>query len=343
MQTAATIGLDIAKNVFQVHGIAVDGQVVFRQQIKRNRVLKFFEKLDPCIVGIEACATSHHWAREIGALGHTVKLMPPKYVKAYVKRQKNDAADAEAICEAVQRPSMRFVPVKSPDDQAGLVLHRTRHLFVRHMTAVVNALRAHMAEFGIVAAKGREGVAELVAIIKDLKNGRLPEPARACLYALAIQLEALSQQIAILDKRLNGWCRTNETCRRLEVMPGVGPALATALVASIPDPQAFRSGRDFAAWIGLVPKQNSSGGKERLGSITKEGDRYLRSLFCAGALAVIRYAQKHGTNHRPWLASLLARRPTKVAAIALANKLARMAWAIMAKGESYREPVALAR
>jgi transposase len=343
MQTAATIGLDIAKNVFQVHGIASDGRVVFRQQVKRNRVLKFFEKLEPCVVGIEACATSHHWAREIGALGHTVKLMPPKYVKAYVKRQKNDAADAEAICEAVQRPSMRFVPIKSPDDQAGLVLHRTRHLFVRQLTAVVNALRAHMAEFGIVAAKGREGVAELVAIIKDLKNNRLPEPARACLYALAIQLDALSQQIAILDKRLNGWCRTNETCRRLDVMPGVGPALATALVASIPDPLAFRCGRDFAAWIGLVPKQNSSGGKERLGSITKEGDRYLRSLFCAGALAVIRYAQKHGTSHRPWLTSLLARRPAKVAAIALANKLARMAWAIMAKGEDYREPVALAR
>lgn len=343
MQTAATIGLDIAKNVFQVHSIASDGRVVFRQQIKRNRVLKFFGKLEPCVVGIEACATSHHWAREIGALGHTVKLMPPKYVKAYVKRQKNNAADAEAICEAVQRPSMRFVPVKTPDDQAGLVLHRTRHLFVRHLTAVVNALRAHMAEFGIVAAKGREGVAELVAIIKDLKSDRLPEPARACLYALSIQLDALSQQIAILDKRLNGWSRTNETCRRLDVMPGVGPALATALVASIPDPHAFRSGRDFAAWIGLVPKQNSSGGKERLGSITKEGDRYLRSLFCAGALAVIRYAQKHGTNHRPWLTSLLARRPAKVAAIALANKLARMAWAIMAKGEAYREPAALAR
>lgn len=343
MQTASTIGLDIAKNVFQVHGIAIDGRVVVRQQVKRGRVLKFFEKLEPCVVGIEACATSHHWAREIGAVGHTVKLMPPKYVKAYVKRQKNDAADAEAICEAVQRPSMRFVPVKSPEDQAGLVLHRTRHLFVRHLTAVVNALRAHMAEFGIVAAKGREGVAELVAIIKDLKNNRLPEPARACLYALAIQLDALSQQIAILDKRLNGWSRTNETCRRLDVMPGVGPALATALVASVADPKAFRSGRDFAAWIGLVPKQNSSGGKERLGSITKEGDRYLRSLFCAGALAVIRYAQKHGTNHRPWLTSLLARRPAKVAAIALANKLARMAWAIMAKGEAYREPAALAR
>ena len=343
MDTPATIGLDIAKNVFQVHGIAADGRIVFRQQVKRVRVLTFFKKLKSCVVGIEACATSHHWAREIGALGHNVKLMPPKYVKAYVKRQKNDAADAEAICEAVQRPSMRFVPVKSPDEQAGMVLHRTRHLFVRQLTAVVNATRAHMAEFGIVAPKGREGVAELIAVIKDLKDDRLPALARTCLYALAIQLDALSQQIAILDKRLTGWNRTNETCRRLDAIPGVGPALATALVASVADPKAFKSGRDFSAWVGLVPKQKSSGGKEKLGSITKAGDRYLRSLFCAGALAVIRYAQKQGTKHRPWLTSLLERRPAKVAAIALANKLARMAWAVMANGETYREPIALAR
>jgi transposase len=273
MQTAATIGLDIAKNVFQVHGITPEGRIVFRQQLKRGRVLAFFKKLKPCLVGIEACATSHHWAREISAPGHTVKLMPPAHVKACVKRQKNDAADAEAICEAVQRPTMRFVPIKSPDEQAGMVLHRTRHLFVRHLTAVVNATRAHMAEFGIVAAKGREGVAELVAVIKDLRDDRLPTLARTCLYALAIQLEALSQQIAILDKRLTGWSRTNETCRRLDAMPGVGPALATALVASVADPKAFKSGRDFSAWVGLVPKQRPSGGKEKLGSITKAGDR----------------------------------------------------------------------
>lgn len=343
LATVTTVGLDIAKTVFQVHGVDAEGQVVVRQQLKRKQVLAFFRKLPPCVIGIEACATSHHWAREISALGHEVKLIPPAYVKPFVKRQKNDAADAEAICEAIQRPSMRFVPIKSPTDQAGMVLHRTRQLFVRQLTAVVNSIRAHMAEFGIIAPKGRNGVAELVAVINDEKDHRLPAMVRTCLFALSIQLEALSRQIAILDKRLLGWSRTNETCRRLDAIPGVGPALATALVASVGDPRAFRSGRDFSAWVGLVPKQRSSGGKEKLGNITKAGDRYLRSLFCAGALAVIRYAQRRGTGHRPWLTKLLERRPAKVAAIALANKLARMAWALMARGEAYREPVALAR
>lgn len=285
---AATIGLDIAKSVFQVHGTDADGNVVVRQQLKRHRVIAFFQNLSPCLVGIEACASSHHWARELTALGHEVKLMPPAYVKPYVKRQKNDAADAEAICEAVQRPSMRFVPIKAPEQQAGLVLHRTRHLLVRQMTAVINALRAHMAEFGIVAPQGRKGVEELVAVINDEKDERIPSLVRSCLFALAIQLDLLNRQIRILDKRLVGWHRNNETCRRLDAIPGVGPALATALVASVPDPKTFKSGRDFSAWVGLVPKQNSSGGKEKLGSITKQGDRYLRSLFCAGALAVVR-------------------------------------------------------
>jgi transposase len=343
MKTVTTIGLDIAKSVFQVHGIDAEGKVVLRQQLKRRRVLVFFAKLDPCVVGIEACASSHHWAREIRGLGHEVRLMPPAYVKPFVKRQKNDTADAEAICEAVQRPNMRFVPIKSPEQQAGLVLHRTRHLFVRQLTAVSNAIRAHLAEFGIVALVGRRGMDELVAVINDHNDDRIPTLARACLTALCIQLEALKEQIRILDRVLTLWHRSSETCRRLDAIPGVGPVLATALVASVADPKAFRSGRDFSAWVGLVPKQNSSGGKEKLGAITKAGDRYLRSLFCAGALAVIRYAQRHGTQHRPWLTTLLARRPTKVAAIALANKLARMAWAMMAKGERYREPVALAK
>lgn len=343
MQAITTIGLDIAKSVFQVHGIDAEGQVVVRQQLRRSRVLGFFRKLSPCLVGIEACASSHHWSRELQALGHTVRLMPPAYVKPYLKRQKNDAADAEAICEAVQRPSMRFVPTKTPDQQACLMLHRTRHLFIRQQTALINAIRAHFAEFGIVAAVGRNGIKELLDVVAGPDDGRLPMIARQCLKALGDQLQGLKAQILKFDQWINAWHRSNETSRRLDDLPGVGPALATALVASVPDPKAFRSGRDFSAWIGLVPKQNSSGGKERLGNITKQGDRYLRSLFCAGALAVIRYAKIHGTKYRPWLAKLLERRPTKVAAIALANKIARMAWAMMAKGESYREPVALAR
>jgi transposase len=343
MQAVTTIGFDIAKSVFQVHGIDAEGRGVIRQRLRRSRVLGFFKKLSPCVVGIEACASSHHWSRQLQALGHAVRLMPSAYVKPYLKRQKNDAADAEAICEAVQRPSMRFVPTKTPDQQACLMLHRTRHLFIRQQTALINAIRAHLAEFGIVAPVGRNGVEELLDVVADPDDGRVPEIARECLEALGSQLRRLKRQILTFDQRINAWHRSSETSRRLDELPGVGPALATALVASIPDPRAFRSGRDFSAWVGLVPKQNSSGGRERLGNITKQGDRYLRSLFCAGALAVIRYAKIHGTKHRPWLAKLLERRPTKVAAIALANKIARMAWAMMAKGERYREPVALAR
>jgi len=269
-------------------------------------------------------------------------LMPPAYVKPYVKRQKNDTTDAEAICEAVTRPNMRFVPTKTVDQQGCLMLHCARHLFIRQQTAVINSIRAYLAEFGIVAAVGRRGVEQLLEVVADAADRRLPDVARVCLAALGSQLRRLKAQILEFDRRIMVWHRSNATSKRLDAIPGVGPALATALVASIADPKAFRSGRDFSAWVGLVPKQNSSGGKDKLGSISKQGDRYLRSLFTVGALAVIRYAKIHGTGHRPWLTALLARRPTKVAAIALANKLARMAWAMMARNERYREPVALA-
>jgi transposase len=342
MQAITTIGLDIAKSVFQVHCVDAAGNVVLRRRLKRRYVLAFFQKLSPCLVGIEACASSHHWSRELQALGHRVRLMPPAYVKPYVKRQKNDATDAEAICEAVSRPNMRFVETKTAEQQSCLMLHRTRHLFIRQQTAVINSIRAHLAEFGIVAPVGRHGVEQLLSIVADANDKRLPEAARTCVAALGAHLQMLKAQILQFDRLITAWHRSSEVSKRLDAIPGVGPALATALVVSVPDPKAFRSGRDFSAWIGLVPKQNSSGGKDKLGNISKRGDRYLRSLFTTGALAVIRYAKIHGTTHRPWLTALLARRPTKVAAIALANKLARMAWAMMARGEQYREPAALA-
>jgi transposase len=342
MQTVSTIGLDIAKSVFQVHGVDAGGQVVIRRQLKRRYVLAFFQKLSPCLIGIEACASSHHWSRELQTLGHTVRLMPPAYVKPYVKRQKNDATDAEAICEAVARANMRFVPTKTPEQQSGLVLHRTRHLFIRQQTSVINSIRAHLAEFGIVAPVGRKGVEELLHVVADPADNRVPAMARVCLAALGAQLHKFKEQILEFDRLITAWHRSNDMSMRLDDCPGVGPVLATAVVATVADPKAFRSGRNFSAWIGLVPKQHSSGGKNRLGSISKQGDRYLRGLFVAGALAVIRYAKIHGTKHRPWLTALLVRRPTKVAAIALANKIARMVWAMMAKGERYKEPVALA-
>src|SRR3984957_17779074 len=290
MQRVTTIGLDIAKSVFQVHGVDAIGNVVIRRQLKRRYVLAFFQKLAACVVGIEACATSHHWSRELQALGHTVRLMPPVYVKPYVKRQKNDAADAEAICEAVTRANMRFVGTKTPEQQSCLMLHRTRHLLSRQQTAVINAIRAHLAEFGVVASVGRRGVDELLDVVADSSDERVPEVARACVSALGAQLRMLKAQILEFDRQIMAWHRSDEASKRLDEIPGVGPALATALVASVADPKVFRSGRNFSAWIGLVPKQHSSGGKDRLGSISKQGDRFLRSLFTAGARGGLPFA-----------------------------------------------------
>src|SRR3989475_11110978 len=250
MQAVTTIGLDIAKSVFQIHGVDAAGNVIVRRRLKRRYVLPFFQKLPPCLVGIEACASSHHWSRELQALGHTVRLMPPAYVKPYIKRQKNDAADAEAICEAVTRPNMRFVATKTPEQQSCLMLHRTRHLFIRQQTSVINAIRAHLAEFGIVAPVGRHGVDQLLGIVADASDKRLPELARACVAALGAQLRTLKAQILNFDRQIMAWHRSSEASKRLDEIPGVGPALATALVASVADAKAFRSGRNFSAWIG---------------------------------------------------------------------------------------------
>ena len=343
MKEVTTIGLDLAKNVFQVHGVDGSGKVMLRRQLRRSQVLAFFKKLPPCLVGMEACATSHYWAREISKLGHEVRMMPDKYVKAYVKRNKNDAADAEAICEAVTRPTMRFVEIKTPEQQSVLMLHRTRQMFVRQRIMLVNALRAHLAEIGIVAGVGRNGLEKLLEVIADEQDERVLPEARDCLLGLRDQLALVKQQILEADRRILAWHRASEVSRRLGDIPGIGPLIATALVASIPEPHAFRSGRDLSAWIGLVPKQHSTGGKERLGKISgkisKAGNRYLRSLLVVGALSVIRRAKETGSTRRAWLVALMARRSTKVAAIALANKIARIAWAIMVRGTRYTEPI----
>jgi transposase len=333
-----TIGLDLGKSVFQVHGVDAAGKPILARQLRRGQVVAFFEKLPPCLIGMEACATAHHWARELAKLGHTVRLMPASYVKAYVKRSKNDAADATAICEAVTRPSMRFVPVKTIDQQGALMPHRARDLLIRQRTQLINALRGHLAEIGLVAATGVDGVKALVAIVTDTAAARqLPEPMSQALQAIVAQLATLQEVIRQLERTIHAQHRASERSRRLETIPGIGVIGATAITATVTDPQAFKSGRELAAWIGLVPRQHSTGGKERLGGISKQGDRYLRRLLIIGATAVIRHARAHPHKH-PWLTALLARKPAKVVAVALANKTARIAWAILAKGGTYRAP-----
>jgi transposase len=332
-----TIGLDIAKNVFQVHGIDVDEKVVVRKQLRRGQVIRFFQALSPCLVGLEACGTAHHWARELTKLGHEVRLMPARDVKAYVKRNKNDAADAAAICEAVRRPTMRFVPVKSAQQQAQLMQHRARDVVMRQRTQLINAIRAHMAELGIAAAQGSAGIKELLAIIADDADARLPVEARASLMVLAAQLATMQTTIGLLEKQIVARHRSNQDSKRLQTIPGVGIIGATAIAATVTDPAAFRSGRDFAAWVGLVPRQDSTGGKPRLGPISKQGDRYLRRILVLGAVSILRRAKLNPQSY-PWVTRLLARRPFKVVAIALANKMARIAWALLAKGETYRRP-----
>ncbi len=334
MQVTA-IGLDLAKHWFQVHGVDANGQTIVRRKLRRSEVLAFFQSLPHCLIGMEACATAHHWSRELTALEHTVKLMPPTYVKAYVKRNKNDAADAEAICEAVARPSMRFVPIKDADQQSVLMLHRARSLLVRQRTMLVNALRAHMAEFGIIAPQGLRNVEMLTETVAH-EQERLPELARSILQLIVDQLNDTMTRVREIEVRLTRWHRQSKCSQLLATVPGVGIMGASAIAATVTDPSLFRSGREFAAWLGMTPRQNSSGGKERLGRTSKRGDKYIRSLLIAGAVAVLRHARNRPTRDGEWVRALLARKPTKLAAVALANKTARIVWAVMMRGDGYR-------
>jgi len=333
------VGLDIAKQVFQVHASDTRGRPVAQVRLRRAQVLDYFRSLPPSLVGMEACATAHHWARELMALGHDVRLMPPGYVKPYVKRNKTDAADAEAIAEAVTRPTMRFVPVKSAESQAMLMLHRTRELLVRQRTMLATALRAHLAEFGIVAPQGIHRVEKLAMHVHD---PAVPLLAREALMLIVNELASIWQRIDALEAKLVALHRTNEVSRRLASIPGVGPITAMAIANTITDASAFRSGREFAAWLGLTPKSHSSGGKERLGRITKRGDRYIRHLLYVGAGNVIRFAKARAATGEAWIRGLQERRPPKVVIIALANKMARIAWALINGGGSFRSPAATA-
>ena len=335
MKHISTIGLDLAKNVFQVHGADAEGVPVFNRKLRRGEVLRFFEKLPPCLVGMEACGSAHYWAREIAALGHDVRLIPPVYVKPFVKRGKTDAADAEAISEAVTRKTMRFVPVKSADQQAAAMVLKTRALLVRQQTQAINALRGHLSELGIIAAIGTAKVAELIEIVRDEGDVRLPGAARLALAELADQIEVLTGQIDKLERGIVGEVKRDGDMRRLLTIPGVGAITAASVKALVPDPAGFKSSRHFAAWLGLTPKSHPSGGKERLGGISKMGNSTLRSLLVCGATSVLRRVK--GNEKAPqWLTGLLGRRPFKVVAIALANKNARIIWVLLTKGGTYR-------
>jgi transposase len=327
----AVVGLDIAKNVFQLHGADPSDRCVLRRRLRRAEVVAFFARLRPCLVGIEACPGGHHWARELTALGHEVRLIPPQYVRPFVKTNKNDAADAEAICEAVVRPGMRFVPVKSVEQQAAAMLHRTRALLLRQRTQLINALRGHLAEFGLVARKGARNIRELADLVRGTDEKTLPDAARAMLALILEQIREAQVRIAQIERALEAWAKASEACRRLMAIPGVGTMSATALVLAMGDPSRFRSGRHFAAWLGLVPKQHSSGDRERLGGISKRGDGYVRTLLVHGARSITRWQRESWK----WLAGLMARRPTNVAAVAIANKTARTAWALLARGADF--------
>jgi len=337
--TVTTIGLDLAKSVFQVHGVDESGATVLVKRLHRKQMLPFFSKLPPCLIGVEACGTAHYWARTLATMGHEVRLIPPSYVKPYVKRGKSDALDAEAICEAVQRPTMRFVPVKTVDQQAILMAHRARSLLVRQRTMAANALRAHLAEFGYVTNPGIAHLAKLIDQVLADKNA-LPSYACTALEILIRQIMSLTNDVVALDQQIATWHAENEASRRLAAIPGIGVITATAIAATVSDPEQFSSGRQFAAWLGLTPQQHSTGGKTKLGGISKQGDRYLRRLLVIGATAVMRHTKDKTTPMANWIRKLLEKKPFRVVSVALANKLARIAWVVLTRKEAYR-PYAL--
>jgi transposase len=326
--------LDTSKHVFQIHGVDENEQTVLRRQLRRSEVEKFFAKQPATRIGIEACGASHHWARALQRLGHEVMMMPPQYIKPYVKRGKNDAIDAAAICEAMSRPGMRSVPVKTAESQAALTMLGVRDLLVKQRTMLINAIRGHAAEFGVTGPKGREQIGEL--LLRLAAEPSVPALAREMVDLLADQLETLNAKLKALEARLIAYHRQDQTSRCLATIPGIGPIGSLSFALKVPDPKAFRSGRHFAAWIGITPRENSTGGKPRLGKISREGDESLRRLLVLGATAVIQQAKAGRTS--PWLLELLARKPKKLAAVALANKMARIVWAMMVTGETYRRP-----
>ena len=335
MKTFIRIGVDLAKNFFQVHGIEQEGGVALTRKFTRAKFREFFKRIGPSRVGMEACGSAHYWGRELMAMGHEVVLIAPAYAKPYVKRGKNDAADAAAICEAMSRPQMRFVPIKSADQQATLMLHKTRDLMVKQRTMNVNALRGHLAEFGLIAAKGIHRLDELLALARA--EGAIAEEARAAVEMLAGQVEQLDIRVDALEKVIAKTVAKSPASRLLTQVPGVGPLISSAMTASYPDPSVFKSGRDFSASLGLTPSQHSSGGKQKLGSITKKGNRYLRKMLVVGCTSALRVAAKYKGGLAEWIVAMRKRKPERVVAVALANKLARICWAIMSTGESFRE------
>ncbi|RUV87100.1 IS110 family transposase [Mesorhizobium sp. M1A.F.Ca.IN.020.06.1.1] len=340
MEKVTIIGVDLAKKVFQLHGAAADGSVVFRKKLSRLQFCKFMASQPACVVAMEACGSSHYWARQMARLGHEPRLIAPAYVKPFVKRQKNDVADAEAIVEAAQRPTMRFVEPKTKEQQSRAIVFRTREQFVNQRTELVNALRAHLYEFGYVAPQGIGHLPRLAEIVED-ESADLPDLVRDICSALLDQIDQLSSRLAALKKTMDTLSKQAATSRRLQTMPGVGPIAALAIETFAPPMEAFKCGRDFAAWLGLVPRQKSSGGKQRLGKVSKMGQRDIRRLLIIGAMAVVRWASRRRAPDGSWLARLMLKKPRMLVAIALANKMARGIWAMLTKQEDYRNPATL--